>query len=79
MTNKAIKKIEVTIDATLGDLNINPIQGDVSLTDLSFAIYAMIQLGEQQKPGFKDQVLKLLVVDHWSTKMEKGENKNEQQ
>lgn len=49
------------------------------MTDLSFAIYAMIQLGEQQSPGFKDQVLKLLVVDHWSTKMNKGENKNEQQ
>ena len=62
-TNKHTKIIEITIDPVTSAIEIHPAKGEPDLMDLMLSAKAMIDIGEDQMPGFREQIIKLLVED----------------
>lgn len=63
MKNKYTKTIEIQIDPGTMAITVHPTKGDPDLMDLMLSIKAMIDIGEDQMPGFREQIIKLLVED----------------
>ncbi len=61
--HKYTKTIEIHIDPVTSAITVHPAKGDPDLMDLMLSAKAMIDIGEDQMPGFKEQVVKLLVED----------------
>lgn len=61
--HKYTKTIEILIDPVTSSITIHPTKGDPDLMDLMLSIKAMIDIGDDQNPGFKEQITKLLIED----------------
>lgn len=62
-TNKHTKIIEITIDPVTSAITVHPTKGEPDLMDLMLSAKAMIDIGDDQNPGFKEQITKLLIED----------------
>jgi len=56
--HKYTKTIEIHIDPVTSAITVHPAKGDPDLMDLMLSAKAMIDIGEDQMPGFKEQVVK---------------------
>lgn len=59
--HKYTKVIEILIDPVTSSITIHPTKGEPDLMDLMLSIKAMIDIGEDQMPGFKAEIIKLLI------------------